>query len=1117
MIGKKADSSAEVLSQRSKAFQEFKSEVYAMAALQHPNVVRLVGVCLDPVAMVMEVIGGGDLYFQLNDPFGLQGKVFFFLDEVKAAVSIFNQASTIFSKAPFRYAFENLKGPLREPFLSRCFEVLQSHRDSLGGRWQMDMIDRSPEQMISSKLSGGGHDWPPLIDLSSRSLSDFYGIPEGAISPPVIQRLEEIADGAIAKARGCFDAWERVAKTAGIDGEVAAISASFFEAISLFHEKKGADSSARSVDRIADDLLATATNHARILAPVEMPLRLKLACDVVRGLNHLHELQPPMVHRDLKTPNIFLVRSLVSLPLDHDQTSRDSVWGTPLAKVGDFGLSVSILSGGALQIRDRDEEDPLLKINATWAAPEVLAGEPYTTQADVYAVGIMLWELAARAHPFSEYSQDFLKGYVLEGARPSFDECLQKDPSLAPFAALATACWARDPSLRPSARSVYNSLRDIATASASFLVPFLPDLPALLHHEHHDHHNSQHGLLQISRHQISDQNATSHHLHSQLNAEEPAESDEDMILVPDPALQIPDIIRHSFCAQQRQLSLDMLGKPLLWVQGKHYRDCPACKRPFTLLTRRHHCRLCGGVFCGDCSRYKRPIPAPYSSNSHRPMRVCSYCEFQFRRACESEPEQRSGSQWLTSPASPVIDSLDPFQRKSVSCMAGLKLSSDEYVWLGFNSGHVAGCLLFPSYNRLQPQLCSEGDAHHARVNCLLVAEHKISIWTGSADGSLKVWSSDLTNRYDHILEVTSMRGSLRYQTISGGKSSKLSSAWFELEQGRLGWGPERHFPLTRHVECPLEIDEVTLDADKQAISMSLHTTEVIRLFPFDPESGSRLQEWFWMLRRLGNLARSRVSGLIQLAHHDLEYSVDSLVAFDHNVWCLTSDGTLREFGLSSSAESHGMDKRIALNELRRVSLHNNISDGNDLPTVSHFLRVSATELWCAAGSSWVTVDVSASTPVPEWSAFPPDLSSDPITALLPVFLDSQSFACEVWACHRSSRISRWAPGTGSKAPPLVLATSESGQFDARWTCMAQVNDHQVWLGTSSGDLLAFDASMAGLSVIPFSLQPLPASAHDCHLSQVVSLFSSWKRGSSASASVVYSVADLDLRRFVWTL
>jgi serine/threonine protein kinase len=35
-------------------------------------------------------------------------------------------------------------------------------------------------------------------------------------------------------------------------------------------------------------------------------LRWRIALDIAKGLSHLHSFQPPIVHRDLRSPNIFV-------------------------------------------------------------------------------------------------------------------------------------------------------------------------------------------------------------------------------------------------------------------------------------------------------------------------------------------------------------------------------------------------------------------------------------------------------------------------------------------------------------------------------------------------------------------------------------------------------------------------------------------------------------------------------------------------------------------------------------------------------------------------------------------------------------------------------------------
>lgn len=40
-----------------------------------------------------------------------------------------------------------------------------------------------------------------------------------------------------------------------------------------------------------------------------------------------------------------------------------------------------------------------------------------------------------------------------------------------------------------------------------------------------------------------------------------------------------------------------------WMPDGHAKECPFCKRSFTLTRRRHHCRLCGDIMCDKCSQF----------------------------------------------------------------------------------------------------------------------------------------------------------------------------------------------------------------------------------------------------------------------------------------------------------------------------------------------------------------------------------------------------------------------------------------------------------------------------------------------------------------------------------
>ena len=48
------------------AFTEFQREAWLMSRLQHPHIVQLFGICVDPPAMIMELVPQGDLYHLLE-------------------------------------------------------------------------------------------------------------------------------------------------------------------------------------------------------------------------------------------------------------------------------------------------------------------------------------------------------------------------------------------------------------------------------------------------------------------------------------------------------------------------------------------------------------------------------------------------------------------------------------------------------------------------------------------------------------------------------------------------------------------------------------------------------------------------------------------------------------------------------------------------------------------------------------------------------------------------------------------------------------------------------------------------------------------------------------------
>ncbi|KJE88632.1 hypothetical protein, variant 2 [Capsaspora owczarzaki ATCC 30864] len=66
-----------------------------------------------------------------------------------------------------------------------------------------------------------------------------------------------------------------------------------------------------------------------------------------------------------------------------------------------------------------------------------------------------------------------------------------------------------------------------------------------------------------------------------------------------------------------------------WVPDDEATQCMACKLKFTTIRRRHHCRKCGGIFCGNCSAKKFPLLEAGFSES---VRVCDKCYVILSRA-----------------------------------------------------------------------------------------------------------------------------------------------------------------------------------------------------------------------------------------------------------------------------------------------------------------------------------------------------------------------------------------------------------------------------------------------------------------------------------------------------
>jgi len=111
---------------------------------------------------------------------------------------------------------------------------------------------------------------------------------------------------------------------------------------------------------------------------------------MAEGLSYAH--RKGIVHSDFKPANVFVTSD-----------------GTP--KILDFGIARAVQVASAVagvpapdSLRDHDDDSGFQGYTVNYAAPEALSGAPPSTSEDVFALGIVAYELVSGSHPFKRMS-----------------------------------------------------------------------------------------------------------------------------------------------------------------------------------------------------------------------------------------------------------------------------------------------------------------------------------------------------------------------------------------------------------------------------------------------------------------------------------------------------------------------------------------------------------------------------------------------------------------------------------------------------------------------------------------------------------------------------------------
>mmetsp|Transcript_34618 Transcript_34618/g.55333 ORF Transcript_34618/g.55333 Transcript_34618/m.55333 type:complete len:945 (+) Transcript_34618:428-3262(+) len=160
--------------------------------------------------------------------------------------------------------------------------------------------------------------------------------------------------------------------------------------------------------------------------------QLKLALGAATGIRVLHNSRPQILHRDIKTSNLLVTRPQLTV------------------KVCDFGLA---------RVKLENQSVKSFVGTASWVAPEVIMSKKdgYSTKADVYSFGLVLWQIYARRQPYPNlHATQVLFQVARERLRP---EMPQNVPQ--PIEKLIRRCWHPDPNARPDFDEICEMLESL--------------------------------------------------------------------------------------------------------------------------------------------------------------------------------------------------------------------------------------------------------------------------------------------------------------------------------------------------------------------------------------------------------------------------------------------------------------------------------------------------------------------------------------------------------------------------------------------------------------------------------------------------------------------------------
>ncbi|KAJ7388777.1 hypothetical protein OS493_035744 [Desmophyllum pertusum] len=179
----------------------------------------------------------------------------------------------------------------------------------------------------------------------------------------------------------------------------------------------------------------TETEEDKGLTNVE---KLRLAHGIAKGMNHLSTMK--CVHRDLACRNVLLGKSRIPM-------------------VSDFGLARDIYESGAYETTSGG------KLPVRWMALESLEDYSYSSESDVWAFGVVLWEIETGGQvPYAALGGQEIVHTLKQGERLKMpDGCTDK------FFSIMRSCWHPNPKGRPTFEKLVQLTDSLLTTEADYL------------------------------------------------------------------------------------------------------------------------------------------------------------------------------------------------------------------------------------------------------------------------------------------------------------------------------------------------------------------------------------------------------------------------------------------------------------------------------------------------------------------------------------------------------------------------------------------------------------------------------------------------------------------------